>query len=109
MAVGWTTLPSMDRAAAFSSDADVPNGAQADPQSDRARKQRRLSDPRRPGRTYPRCAYAQFTVSLSGRDLAGVVAGLRVGGVSVKMNGEEDADTSENRVPHLVREVRHVV
>lgn len=53
--------------------------------------------------------YAQFTVSLSGRDLAGVVAGLRAGGVSVKMNGEEDAGTSENRVPHLVREVRHVV
>ncbi|CAN7653521.1 ATP-binding cassette domain-containing protein [Pararhizobium sp. LjRoot238] len=53
--------------------------------------------------------YAQFTVSLSGRDVAGAVAGLRAGGVSVEVHGEEADVVPARNVPHLVEEVRHVV
>lgn len=61
--------------------------------------------------------YAQFTVSLSGQDVAGAIAGLRAGGVTVEVHGGEvhDADLEKRLsltpLPALHRDggLRHVV
>lgn len=53
--------------------------------------------------------YAQFTVSLSGRDVAGAVAELRAGGVSVEVHGEEAVSAQATRSVPYFEEVRHVV
>ncbi|MGQ3211865.1 methionine ABC transporter ATP-binding protein [Shinella sp.] len=53
--------------------------------------------------------YAQFIVSLSGRDVAGAIAGLRASGVHVELQGGALADDVPAAPPRLQERPRYVV